>query len=398
MASRTIQGDAAKKLGRAEKWAMLSPFLTQHGREALSYATLQEGMEYFIDDTGYIAFVSITHPVFAPKGRRIALSDPVCAPEHLAGLVGRFLADHPHAVFAVVSENCAAALRPLGFKANCIGFEPEIPIPTYNTKGNWKDLDMIKRARNEAKREGLVIREEDVGRIPREKLEALSSRWIGTKKVNDREIWIYARRAIFEAEPDVRKFVAFDREGTPAGFVFYDPMYRAGRVVGYSANTSRCDEQKYGRLATAIHMEAVDVFRTEGREVMNLCLAPFVKLDEGKYNDDFATKWFFRLSEQYGNNIYNFKGLSFHKSKYRVPEKFLYFVSNSALPSNDVYLAFLSSDIARSYFETVGRLLWGVITHPFTRRFRPEKPEKPEKAGKAEKPEKTEKTGPEENK
>ena len=51
----------------------------------------------------------------------------------------------------------------MGFKLNCIGYEPELPIQTYKTRGNWKELDMIKRARNEARREGITIREEDGG-------------------------------------------------------------------------------------------------------------------------------------------------------------------------------------------------------------------------------------------
>jgi len=320
-------------------------------------------MEYYIDDLGYIAFTSVSHPVFARKVKRIVLSDPVCAPEDYQKIVKNFLAENPRAAFAVISEQFAEALRPMGFKVNCIGFEPEIPVQTYNTRGNWKELDLIKRARNEAKREGIVIREEEhIECVNPQQLQAITAKWIGTKKVNDREIWIYARRPVFESEEDVRKFVAYDKEGRVAGFVFYDPMYRDGQVLGYSANISRCDEQRFGRLATAVNMEAVEKFKTEGKEVLNLLLAPFVKLGAGKFNDDLATKLFFQASERFGNSIYNFKGLAFHKSKYRCPEKSLYYASNSLMPANDIYLAFLSADITRSYFSTVGQLLRGMFT------------------------------------
>jgi len=357
-----VLGEEAKAWGRTDKWDLLSPFLRQHGREALAYATLQAGMEYFIDDElGYLAFTSVTHPLFARKTRRIVLSDPVCSHENLPKLLARFLEKNPKAIFAVISESCAEALRKLGFKINCIGPEPEIPIQTYNTKGNWKDLDMIKRARNEAKREGYLIREESIETVDKQKLHDVSSKWMGTKILNDREIWIYARRPVLEKEEDVRKFIAYDKGGNIIGYVFYDPMYRDGQVYGYSANISRCDESKYGRLATAVHMEAIDIFKTEGKEVLNLCLAPFVRLTLGKYNDDLITKIFFVLSEKYGNDIYNFKGLAFHKSKYRVPEKPLYFASNSWSPSSDIYLAYLTSDITQSYFSTMGRLLWGIV-------------------------------------
>ena len=362
MGTQIFEGAAAKSLSQQEKWKLLSPFLKKHGAEALAYATLQEGMEYFVDDDGYLAYTSISHPVFARQTKRIVLSDPVCAPENYERIVRRFLQHSPRAAFGVISEKCAQALRPLGFKVNCIGYEPEIAIQTYNTRGNWKELDLIKRARNEAKREGITIREETAETLDRQGLAAISTRWISTKKVNDREIWIYARRPVFDQEEDVRKFVAYDKEGQVAGFVFYDPMYRDGKVFGYSANISRCDEQRFGRLATAINMEAVEKFKTEGKEVLNLLLAPFVKLELGKFNDDFGVSLFFKLSARYGNNIYNFQGLSFHKSKYRGTEKPLYYGSNSLWPSNDVYLAFLSADITRSYFSTLGRLIWGMLT------------------------------------
>jgi lysylphosphatidylglycerol synthetase-like protein (DUF2156 family) len=363
MPSKLIAGPEAKACGRHEKWVLLSPHLTRHGREALAYSTLQDGLEYFIDDTGYIAFTSVTHPVLARKTRRIVLSDPVCAPGDYEKLIRSFLANHPHAAFVVISEACAEVLRRLGFKVNCIGYEPELPIQTYNTQGNWKELDLIKRARNAAKREGILIREEQkIEKVDRAQLEALRMQWLTTKRVNDREIWIYARRPVFEYEEDVRKFVAYDRDGRVAGFAFYDPMYRDGRVYGYSAPIVRTDEQRFGRLVPALHMEAIDRFRPEGKEILNLCLAPFAKLTDGRFNDDFGSKLFFQLSERFGDDIYNFKGLNFHKSKYRGSEKSLYFASNRANPSMDVYLAFLSSDITRSYWVTLFRLLWGIVT------------------------------------
>lgn len=358
---RSILGPESLQLTLEQKWNLLSPHLTQHGREALSYATLQAGMEYFVHDRGYLSFTTALHPVFARKPKRIVLADPVCAAEDLRTLIMDFLKVHPAAVFGVVSESCARLLRELGFKVNCVGYEPELDIQSYNTQGNWKELDMIKRARNEAKREGITIREVKIEDIPVDQLQALSSRWIQGKKVSDREIRVYARPAVYATEPGVRKFVAFDREGTAIGYVFYDPIHSGGRVNGYSANTVRCDEQRYGRLATAIHMTAMDIFKAEGVETLNLCLCPFTGLEKGSFHDDLMTKWFFQLSEKYGGELYNFKGLNFHKSKYRGREKPLYYASNSTFPSNDIYLAFLTSDIAKGYFTTMGLLGKGMF-------------------------------------
>ena len=360
---RIIEGDGARRLGREEKWELLSPFLMQHGREGIAYATLQEGMEYFIGENGYIAYTRVQHPLFARQAKRIAFSDPICAPEDLPILLRGFLARDGRAAFCVISEECAEVLRPMGFKVNCIGSEPLLPIQTYNTKGNWKELDLIKRARNEARREGIKIREEDGASLNhhQQELKALSAKWISSKKINDREIWLYARRPVFDREEGVRKFVAYDKEGRIAGFVFYDPMYRDGQVFGYSANIVRCDEQRFGRLATAIHMEAMEKFKAEGKETLNLLLAPFANLDGGNFNDAWGAKLFFELSARFGNHIYNFKGLSFHKSKYRGLERPLYYASNSFLPSSDIGLAFASAGLADGYVATFGKLIRGML-------------------------------------
>jgi lysylphosphatidylglycerol synthetase-like protein (DUF2156 family) len=368
MVAKIIEGSKAKSFTRREKWSLLSPFLKQYGRESLSYATLQDGMEYFIHDKGYIAYTSVRHPVFAPRGRWMVLSDPICAREDLSTVIDEFVKVRPRAAFVVISEHCGEVLRERGFKVNCLGYESELPIQTYRTGGNWKDLDLIKRARNEVKREGIVIKEEPTDRVQQANLSEVSARWIANKKVNDREIWIYARRPVFDNEDDVRKFVAYDKEGRAIGFVFYDPMYRDGRVFGYSANISRCDEARYGRLGTAVHMEAMEKWKQEGHEVLNLMLAPFVKLDNGRYNDDRMVKMFLEASARYGNDIYNFLGLSFHKAKYRGSERSMYFASNALIPNNDMYLAFLCSDITRSYFSTFGKLLWGMAKGLFGRK------------------------------
>lgn len=358
---RLIEGKAAKRFTRKEKEKWLLPFVQRFGDQALSYATLQDGLEYFITDKGYIAYTTAYHPVLAPKGRCITLEDPLCAPEDRAELIKSFLEWNPRACFFVISEDCAATLRPLGFKANCIGPEPELPIQTYNTEGNWKELDKIKRARNEAKRKGVTIREVDIETIPVEQLNNISRVWMQTKILQTREIWIYARPPVFAHEPGVRKFLAFDANGQPVGLVFYDPIYREGRAIGYAANTVRCDEVNYGKIATAIHMEAIEVFRKEGAEMLNLCLAPFVKMDQGKYNDDKFSQHYFALCERYGNDMYNFRGLAFHKSKYRGSERYIYFASNNPLPSNDVYLAYQTAGIAESYLQSSRDLLKGIV-------------------------------------
>src|SRR2546428_8927617 len=102
MSVEVLASAKPKSLGQQEKWNLLSPFLKRYGREALAYATLQQGMEYFVNDDGYAAYTSVSHPLFARKTKKIVLSDPVCAPENYTRFVRHFLEHFPRAAFAVI--------------------------------------------------------------------------------------------------------------------------------------------------------------------------------------------------------------------------------------------------------------------------------------------------------
>jgi len=43
--------------------------------------------------------------------------------------------------------------------------------------------------------------------------------------------------------------------------------------------------------------------KAEGKEVLNLLLAPFVKLNLGKYNEDWGASLFFKLSARSGQHL-----------------------------------------------------------------------------------------------
>jgi lysylphosphatidylglycerol synthetase-like protein (DUF2156 family) len=343
-------------------------FVKSDGSMAFSYATLQEGMHYYLDDErGFIAYVPIKHPVFARKTKRVVLSDPICRPERRSELIDSFLEDSKgNAIFTMISEPFSSELRGKGYKINCLGYEPEIPLGKdsdgkwlYNLDGNWKELDVIKRAINEAKKNNIKILEKPLQDVDLSQLTDLSNNWLANKSLN-REIWMYARPPIFRSEDGVRKFFAYDSQDSLVGFAFYDPMYRDGRVLGYSANIVRCDETKLKKLSVALNVTAARKFREEGVEKLNLCIAPFDKTEIGKFHDDLPTKQFIEFARKFGSRVYNFEGLSFYKGKYHSPGTPIYFGSNSLMPINDLYLGFLASRIASGYPKLIKDLLMGI--------------------------------------
>jgi len=357
-----IESDNARNLEDSVKWDLLSNYLSSYGNGAFSYATLQKGVEYFLTDVGYIAYTTVRHSVFAPRTKQIVLGDPVTSDENKTRITEEFIQRGFNPVLTVISEKCAESLKDLDFKVNCIGYEPEIPIQTYNTKGNWDELNYIRRARNMIKKNKIKIFESDPANIDLESLNHVSRLWLENKSLNTREIWFYARNPVYKEEKDVRKFFAQTNEGQLIGYSFYDPIYEAGNVIGYSANTVRCDEENFGRLSMAIHMHAIDKFRKEGKRTMNLCIAPFDKIDIGKFQDSKSLYYFIKLMRKYGDRVYNFGGLSFHKSRYKAKEKPVYLATKGIMPTNDLYLAFLCSGIAESYFDTLWKLTKGIFS------------------------------------
>jgi lysylphosphatidylglycerol synthetase-like protein (DUF2156 family) len=355
MAIHIIEGDEARNLSREEKWNLLSPYLKQHGRGCMAYSTLQEGLEYLLDDDrGYVAYASVRHPILAPRGRRLVLGDPICSDEDRGRLMDSFL-EMKGAVFFQIYRDFSLELKERGYSVNHMGIETELPVQSYEVKGN--KMDLLKRAKNEILREGVSIREVSENELEflSMEMEKISGDWMSNKSV-DKEIWYFARPAIFSPENDVRKFVAFNREGNLIGFNFYDPIYNEGKKVGYVDNVSReFLDSGLKRLPIAINLMAIESFKEEGIEILNLALSPFYNLEETKGQDIFIKKTFSNLYKN-GEKIYPFQGLSFHKSRYRGKEVPVFFASDRKIPLADVYLGFRNSKIIPNLVSFVRKI------------------------------------------
>ena len=309
------------------KHEKLSPFLRQYGTEGYAYATLQAGMEYFITDYGYLAFVSLPRNLVCWRKHVLVLSNPICAPTDWARIVIDFQKEYPKVTYAIISELFARTLRDIGYSVTWSGYEPILPVQSYPSKGDWKDYDLVRRAQNEAKRHKLTILEV-VGNLDQEAFKALNTRWLQTKHSTGKDAWLYARTPVYTDEPDVRKFVAKTPEGELVGYAFYDPVYEAGQVVGYAANIIRTDENRFSKLVPAIHMAALDKFKSEGKKTLNLLIVPFKGRENSAFNDCKHTAWIGDLILKYGNQLYNFAGKARHKDKYRGSIKPMYAATN----------------------------------------------------------------------
>jgi lysylphosphatidylglycerol synthetase-like protein (DUF2156 family) len=287
--------------------------LKQYGRGSLAYSSLQAGMQYYMNDKlGYCAYVSLSDS----EDSVCVLADPICSKENLRAFLDAFLLEKKDPIFLHASHDTAEILNERGFSVNELGVETIIEIQKFTLSGNKRQA--LRQARNNAKRDNLVCREV-LSSDPemRKAFRKISEDWMKHKVMNDSEMQFIVRPIVYVDEIDVRKFVALKGD-TVVGFIIFDPIYENGKVKGYIANHLRSNLDRSYSVVDFILLEALDIFKAEGKEELSLGLSPLAKVDDSEeFRHSKLLSAHFKYSFEKANFLYNFKNLYRHKSKYR---------------------------------------------------------------------------------
>jgi lysylphosphatidylglycerol synthetase-like protein (DUF2156 family) len=272
---------------------------------------LQKGVDYFLmSNVGYIPFALVGDHDFAP----ICLSDPICHQESMLTLLDRFFQLYDYPVFLHISRETAALLAERNFLVNEIGTETLIDVQHFSLSG--KERAFLRSQINRAEKDGVTVKEQRCSQAGAEVLKAISASWLTKKVVHTHELSFIVRPAVYSDEPDVRKFVAYRRDSA-IGFGAFDPIYRDGRVIGYLANTLRTTGDFSYSVSDYIVMEALRTFKEEGKDILSLGYSPLYKVnDSGEFNYSKLLKGIFKCAYEFGECLYEFKALAFHKSRY----------------------------------------------------------------------------------
>lgn len=221
---------------------------------------------------------------------------------------------HQSPVFIHITKKTAETLSKLGFAINEIGVETIVDVQTFSLAGGGKEF--LRSQRNRAANDGLVIREQPCSEVPLQLLKDITAQWM-VRKVNTEDLSFLVRPAIYDDEPDVRKFFAY-KDDRLVGFNFFDPIYRDGTVIGYLDNTHRCASDFSYSIPDCINLEAIRIFKTEGKEILSLGFSPLHALDDsGEFRFSAPLKKTLKYFYENANFLYDFKGAAFHKSRYR---------------------------------------------------------------------------------
>lgn len=313
VSQEALQTAVAAMPDRSHTAAFRMAKLQEHGRGSLAYSSLQSGMKYFMHETlGYIAYV----PLRDGPNSVCVLSDPICSKQNTKALLEAFMVVRNDPIFLHIDRDTAAILNDKGFSVNELGVETIIDIQKFTLTGNKKQ--QLRSARNHGKKDGLVIKElQEVDDQALQSFKKISDDWRKEKVLNDSEMQFLVRPIVYVDEVDVRKFVAI-KDGDIVGFVVFDPIYRDGQIVGYIANHLRSNLDRSYSVVDCIILDALQIFKSEGKESLSLGLCPMAKIDDGDhFKHDKLLKAHFKYAYEKANYLYNFKNLHYHKSKYR---------------------------------------------------------------------------------
>lgn len=316
--------------------------IRQHGVASLSYSALQEGMLWYVKPgVGFIQYEQLA----TVRHNAVCLGDPICAPDKMEELLQEFVAHFPDPIMIHISKETANILaKPeFGFFINEMGVETIIDVQTFTLTGSKKEY--LRSQRNRATKDGVVIAEVSDSTVTAQQLKHISEEWMHKKANHDHELAFLVRPAVFENEPDVRKFVAMINRDI-IGFVFFDPMYRDGKIYGYMANILRTLGERSYSVTDDIIIEAMAVFKNEGIEQLSLGFSPFFDVaDTGEFNFSKPLHDLFKYAYEHANHLYSFKSLAFHKERYRPDQPGarhvkVYCASKHALPLFALYGVF----------------------------------------------------------
>lgn len=303
----------------------LQRYLTLHGSNCMSYSTTQSELRHFVlDEIGYIAYLPFEHLFWSPKGHRIVIGNPVCAPEHYRTILEAFFKETNKAIFVHISESVGDVLASLGYQVNGFGIETDLLCDDFELAG--KARAKLRQWRNKSEREGVIVIERPIASFTdKTAVRAISQAWLNDK--GTREYGILSRPFSYKAEDDVRNFWAY-QDGKLIAMAVFDPIYKNGKVIGYYHNVDRILPNAPNGCGAFMILEAMKVFQQEGKEFVSLGMSPLFMIQSSpKHNKNQKTQSILKYAYAHLNYIYPFQGNASHKQKFAGRQKQVYISS-----------------------------------------------------------------------
>jgi phosphatidylglycerol lysyltransferase len=295
----------------------------QYGINSLSFsAAVQSGLRHFGDSDSFLAFAR-------KYGYTFVLGDPLGPVDRMEFVIDSFLKSFPRATFCQVSEAFAERLSGRRYWINQLGIDTRIDLARFDFRGAEKER--FRYASNWLSRRGFQVRELEIDNSRQSEIETLSNRWRASRIVRGETAFL---NRPLEKLPhgEMRHFFLLSPEEKILSFLFLDPLYWQGEVIGYVTSFKRRAPDAPPLAELGISKTAIETFQSEGRTLLRLGLSPLAELNDGRFKSNWMLRGSMRTmfrSRLINRYFYNVRGHAEFKSRFRGVAEKTYFASPS---------------------------------------------------------------------
>jgi lysylphosphatidylglycerol synthetase-like protein (DUF2156 family) len=245
------------------------------GGGSLSHMALWPGSRYWFDTQsgGVVAFR-------VSGGVALTLGEPFGAIDDVAGAVARFARfcdDHGWTpTFYSVDERLSPVFESMGWSTVTVAEESVLDPQNWHTTGKkWQD---VRTAINRAKRQGITALWTDYASLPWAmvtQIYEISESWVAGKALPEMGFTLGGVDEL--NDPDVRLMLAIDAEDRIHAVSSWLPVYRSGRLLGWTLDFMRRSPDAEGGIMEFLITSAVERMRDDGMEFASLSAAPLAR-------------------------------------------------------------------------------------------------------------------------
>ncbi|MEN8583607.1 DUF2156 domain-containing protein [Burkholderia sp. RS01] len=325
--------------------------LKAHEGSSLSWMTTWAGNSYWFSSGGsFVAYRVIA-------GVALALGVPVGPRSDRESAFGEF-ADHCRLkgwtpCFYFVPQDLRNHASSLGWGSVQVAHETVLPLHSLSFRG--KKFQDVRTALNNATKSGIRAEWTTYAAAPRSvqaQIQALSEEWVADKKVPEMGFTLGSLDEL--DDPEVRCLLAVDGNHTVHAVASWLPVYRNGRIVGWTLDFMRRRSNGFRAAIDFLIASAALSLKDEGCEFISLSGAPLARPPRDplashpvKDTDGGLDRLLDRLGAML-EPVYGFRSLLAFKAKFKpdYTPMYMLFPDAAALPA-------IANAITRAYLPTV---------------------------------------------
>ncbi|MBP7820693.1 DUF2156 domain-containing protein [Candidatus Saccharibacteria bacterium] len=330
--------DRSKRSG----FEVFDRLMRQKGATNITWMARWPGMSYWVNksETASFGYRLINNVA-------IILSDPVGSPQAIAASIesfNKYCTDKGWTVaYFSVSESFSKVLAKRGYKAIMVGEDTVIELDNLTFTG--KEWQSVRSAINKAEKAGIsmqTISYSTASLAIKDQLQAIANSWVADKSLP--EMGFTLGTLVQAEDTEVIMNIAVDQDGTVHGMTSWMPVYRSGKIVGWTIDIMqrRLSDQTMGGVIEFLIAKSAVMFKGQGTEYISLSAAP---LANSKTKKTSLEKLLTVLADKL-EPFYGFKSLYRFKQKFQPVHKPLYLCYN-----DEAKLPAITAAIGKAYMN-----------------------------------------------